>query len=1176
MNKKHYLEEELFLLVKNNNDVFDFIQDFALDGLWLWDLENPEHEWMNKKFWQTLGYEPGELPYSPESWKSLVYEKDFYKLNKVVNKYLQNPVGYFNSIVRYKHKNGSILWVRCCGKLFRDLNGNNNRLLGAHQNITDLKLNEFFLEKSNSIANIGFWEFDVSDKTFQFSKQALKIIGLSSAKKITVADLLIRIYHKDIIEKILHNIKNNIKKTDIEFEFKDFNYDYRWLRLIIIIENNYDNIKIYGTIQDINVFKKLQLDLFAKNQQLNSILNEMKEVVWSYNLKNFKLQFITPSVFDVYGKPIKYFEEEFKNWEKFVHPDDQHIITKIYKDLGFLGAFNERYRIIDANGNLKYIRHQGKLILDINKKKERIDGVIIDRTQQRLAELKIEYEEKFRNLLLLIASKLIEITFDQIPIVIQDSLAQMGEFVGADRVYVFDYNLDNKTFSNTYEWFNDGIKPEINNFQNIPLEKFLYLYNKLQQNEIISIYNVNELSNSDGLKQILVTQNIQSIVLIPLFDNNSLFGFVGFDYIKNKHQSSYEEIQLLNLFAKMLSGVYQRIKWETKLLHQEQKYRNIITSIQLGFIEINNDLEIVFGNKIFELFSGYSEKEWSKLSFHQFLGMSNLNNNIDEFSNGELFEFKIKTKHKDTKWILMSVTESNNDLGEKNGYIALFLDISKEKTTQKDLIEAKKKAEKAAKAKDTFLTNMSHEIRTPINIMMGIFRILKEKISTDELIELIKKGETNAEYLLSIINAILDKNKIEESGVEINLQSFNLKNLSNSLELQFRNLANQQNNRFEISLNTSDIELFSDLIKIKQVLVNLLSNAFKFTKNGEINLIIKEISKNEDFAKVYFEVNDNGVGINKKFIKELFNKFTQENNDLNIINKGSGLGLSIANDIVKALGGNLNVDSELNVGSKFYFTLNIKICPSNLMSFNNSSEILIPQTNFIAKILLVEDNEMNRFIAKESLKKLNCEIWEAENGKIAIEMIKKINFDVILMDIQMPVMDGIECTKLIRQKLKLKTPIIAFTANAFTEEGLDYQKIGMDYILIKPYDEIKFLNAIVNSLPQKVKIDFSFLDKITNNNAVLKKEMIDLFIKVTHEAVVNLKTAIKNSDVEKIKKITHKVKAPLQQLKVKDTFNSINFIENYNSKKIEPQLLSEINNIIQTINSTHQEIENIC
>lgn len=1176
MNKKHYLEEELFLLVKNNNDVFDFIQDFALDGLWLWDLENPEHEWMNKKFWQTLGYEPGELPYSPESWKSLVYEKDFYKLNKVVNKYLQNPVGYFNSIVRYKHKNGSILWVRCCGKLFRDLNGNNNRLLGAHQNITDLKLNEFFLEKSNSIANIGFWEFDVSDKTFQFSKQALKIIGLSSAKKITVADLLIRIYHKDIIEKILHNIKNNIKKTDIEFEFKDFNYDYRWLRLIIIIENNYDNIKIYGTIQDINVFKKLQLDLFAKNQQLNSILNEMKEVVWSYNLKNFKLQFITPSVFDVYGKPIKYFEEEFKNWEKFVHPDDQHIITKIYKDLGFLGAFNERYRIIDANGNLKYIRHQGKLILDINKKKERIDGVIIDRTQQRLAELKIEYEEKFRNLLLLIASKLIEITFDQIPIVIQDSLAQMGEFVGADRVYVFDYNLDNKTFSNTYEWFNDGIKPEINNFQNIPLEKFLYLYNKLQQNEIISIYNVNELSNSDGLKQILVTQNIQSIVLIPLFDNNSLFGFVGFDYIKNKHQSSYEEIQLLNLFAKMLSGVYQRIKWETKLLHQEQKYRNIITSIQLGFIEINNDLEIVFGNKIFELFSGYSEKEWSKLSFHQFLGMSNLNNNIDEFSNGELFEFKIKTKHKDTKWILMSVTESNNDLGEKNGYIALFLDISKEKTTQKDLIEAKKKAEKAAKAKDTFLTNMSHEIRTPINIMMGIFRILKEKISTDELIELIKKGETNAEYLLSIINAILDKNKIEESGVEINLQSFNLKNLSNSLELQFRNLANQQNNRFEISLNTSDIELFSDLIKIKQVLVNLLSNAFKFTKNGEINLIIKEISKNEDFAKVYFEVNDNGVGINKKFIKELFNKFTQENNDLNIINKGSGLGLSIANDIVKALGGNLNVDSELNVGSKFYFTLNIKICPSNLMSFNNSSEILIPQTNFIAKILLVEDNEMNRFIAKESLKKLNCEIWEAENGKIAIEMIKKINFDVILMDIQMPVMDGIECTKLIRQKLKLKTPIIAFTANAFTEEGLDYQKIGMDYILIKPYDEIKFLNAIVNSLPQKVKIDFSFLDKITNNNAVLKKEMIDLFIKVTHEAVVNLKTAIKNSDVEKIKKITHKVKAPLQQLKVKDTFNSINFIENYNSKKIEPQLLTEINNIIQTINSTHQEIENIC
>ena len=193
------------------------------------------------------------------------------------------------------------------------------------------------------------------------------------------------------------------------------------------------------------MFKKLEFDLYLKNQKLNSILNEMNEVVWSMNLKNTKLQFITPNVTELYGTSINYFEKNFKNWENFVIDEDKHIVDKINNDIKYIGYFNEKYRIIDTKGNKKYIRHQGRIIYDLNKKPDRIDGIIIDRTQQGLAEQKLQYEENFRNLLLNIASKFIGIKLDQIPELIQDSLQKMSELIGADRGYVFEYNLFNLT-----------------------------------------------------------------------------------------------------------------------------------------------------------------------------------------------------------------------------------------------------------------------------------------------------------------------------------------------------------------------------------------------------------------------------------------------------------------------------------------------------------------------------------------------------------------------------------------------------------------------------------------------------------------------------------------------------------------------------------------------------------
>lgn len=1172
MKGKHYLETELSLLLKKNNDVFDFIQDFALDGLWLWDLEKQKNEWMNKKFWQTLGYEIGELPYSPEAWKSIIFDEDLLKITAAVQKYLKNPEGSFDEIVRYKHKQGYVVWIRCYGKLFKGIDGKHNRLLGAHQDITELKQKEFYLESSNESANIGYWEYNPDTKQMYCSKQIQYIYKTKEGNCPSLSDFILSIEKEE--DKLLLlscvNQKNEFKKFDKELRIRDFKGVIKWVRIILLKDEHSPNF--FGTIQDINDNKLVEQDLYTKNEHINSIFNKMQEVVFSYELPSFKLKFITPSIQSIYGIETNKCYENPKILEEFVHPDDRDIIDKIYNDIATLGKYNEKYRIIDNNGKLKWIRNRGKVIYNNQNDIIRMDGVIIDRTKQSLSEEKLAYEESFRNLLLNIASKFIEIKLEKIPEIIQESLEKMGQFVGADRVYVFEYNFTQFTCSNSYEWCNKDINPEIENLQNIPIEAISSFYNKQENGEIISIYDVSKLNNEDELKQFLEPQEIQSIIIIPLKDSNNLFGFVGFDYVKKLHQTSKEEQQLLSLFANMLSSIHQRKLWENKLVNQEQKYRNIITNIQLGLIEINESLDIVFGNDVFKEIYGIQNQDWQNLSITKFLGKDNFGEKYN--LNGELYEFKIINLKKEIKWILMSIAENVNDKGERKGFIALFIDITKQKQTQKELIKAKKKAEQAAFAKDAFLTNMSHEIRTPINIMMGIFRLLKENPKSTEVIDWIKKGENNAKYLLSIINTILDKNKIDQTGVNLEFQSFFLRDICYLIQDQFIDLASEQNNVFSIEFNCSSLELYSDPIKIQQVLVNLLSNAFKFTQNGRINLIVSEIKNHEDSVDVYFEVNDTGIGINKKFTKDIFNKFTQEANDFNINHKGSGLGLSIVKDIVDSLGSEIKLESEIGKGSKFYFSLNIK--KTQISSKSNIDEIdlkSIKQKDSL-KILLVDDNEMNRFIAIQSLKKINAQIWEAENGKKALNLIKTENFDLILMDIQMPIMDGVACSKHIREKLKLNTPIIAFTANEFKEDSEKYKQIGINEIIIKPYAEIELLNTIIELTQPTPLFDISFVKKLTNNNKNLINEMIGLFFTVTNEAIVNFEKSIKNNEVGELKKVVHKAKAPLRQLKIESCYDSIAFIEKFNGNLFTDELLIEAQNIITNIKKVNVELLN--
>ncbi|MGB0882263.1 MAG: ATP-binding protein [Vicingaceae bacterium] len=378
----------------------------------------------------------------------------------------------------------------------------------------------------------------------------------------------------------------------------------------------------------------------------------------------------------------------------------------------------------------------------------------------------------------------------------------------------------------------------------------------------------------------------------------------------------------------------------------------------------------------------------------------------------------------------------------------------------KELTISKKKAEKSSKAKEQFLANMSHEIRTPLNGIEGMTRLLQETDLNEEQKKFVSTIKISSANLMIIINDILDISKIEAGKLTIEKIKFDLKNnCEKTLEtLSFKAEEKSIALIFNYDDNISSV-LLGDPTRITQVLINLINNAIKFTKSGSVNLTCTLVKETEHYNRIKFEVNDTGIGIAKDKIDKIFESFSQEDESTTRKFGGTGLGLSISKELVELFKGKLEVSSKKGVGTSFYFTIDL---PRTKDELNEESEILMmPESLENKSVLLVEDNEINQFLAKTILSKWKMNVTVAENGEIAIEKLKANSFDVILMDVQMPVMGGFEATSIIRKKMKLKTPIIALTANAIKGDDNKCIEIGMDDYISKPFDHSILYNKIL-------------------------------------------------------------------------------------------------------------------
>jgi len=609
--------------------------------------------------------------------------------------------------------------------------------------------------------------------------------------------------------------------------------------------------------------------------------------------------------------------------------------------------------------------------------------------------------------------------------------------------------------------------------------------------------------------------------------------------------------------------------YEGNLLLQKQQYQRIISNMNLGLVEVDLEETIRYVNPAFEKISGYAADEViGKKILELFSNKANeatiaavkekrLNGQADSY------ELIVLNKNGEKRCWLISGAPNYDEYGQMQGSIGIHLDVTETKAIREELQIAKEKAEASSKAKASFLANMSHEIRTPLNGIIGMIRELTYEDDSEKRRRYIENASTASEHLLSVLNNILDISKIEAGELGLEKSNFRLRETLKNVKSIMSSRAREKG--LFLWLDSREIKDFTycgDSLRIRQVLLNLIGNAIKFTNTGGVYVEcqIKAHKKHSHIVSVTVE--DTGVGMEEGFVESLFNKFSQE--DVSVSRKygGTGLGMAITRELVQMMGGTISVKSKKNEGTQIEVIFELPVTSGDVSDIQTEQDI--PSELPFSRVLLVEDNEFNRQVASNTLRRYKCEVTEAVNGLEALQLLSEKEFDVILMDLQMPVMDGFEAARQIRQNIKSTIPIIALTANAFKSEVDECRKIGMNDYITKPYEEEKLIstinkilhpkqNGVAFNAPAKIEnkssavekklYDLSKLRKLTGNNDDYYKRMIHIFIDSSKQAIEELTKASDAKDLDTIYRTAHRIKPSLDHLGIVSLHHVIRSVE---------------------------------
>lgn len=508
----------------------------------------------------------------------------------------------------------------------------------------------------------------------------------------------------------------------------------------------------------------------------------------------------------------------------------------------------------------------------------------------------------------------------------------------------------------------------------------------------------------------------------------------------------------------MVNDITKRKEIEIALRQSEEKYRSLVENITEVIFSVDLEGKFTYISPLIKLFAGYEVEEIIGTPFTDYIHPDDLEGLVESFQKSlsgvlEPFEFRAFNKYGEIIYI-RSTSKLQYENDNPIGLHGVMIDITQKKLFEEELKKAKEEAESAVKIKSQFLATISHEIRTPMNGVIGMTNLLLHTNLNSEQQDYVETIKSSGEVLLSLINDILDFSKIESGKLKLDNQPCNLRLCLEELTNTFIVPANEK----KIKINTHvdenvPVSILTDAARIKQVLTNLISNAIKYTDRGNIKISIKLLTISNSSIELQFSVKDTGIGISKDSISQLFQPFIQLDASFTRKHGGTGLGLIISKHIVEMMKGKIIVESELGKGSNFIFTITGKPDSENHkidfekkpLNFNLAKEIPL-------KILLAEDNLINQKVTVRLLKRFGYIIDVVANGVEAIEAVKKKYYNIIFMDIQMPLLDGLDATKQILKMFpKEKCPIIiAMTAAVMKGDKEKCLNSGMKDYIPKP------------------------------------------------------------------------------------------------------------------------------
>ena len=538
------------------------------------------------------------------------------------------------------------------------------------------------------------------------------------------------------------------------------------------------------------------------------------------------------------------------------------------------------------------------------------------------------------------------------------------------------------------------------------------------------------------------------------------------------------------------------------------------------------------------------------------------------FKKGSVSDAPLTLRNKNGKLtdVLFNGSVYKDGDGNVLGVVIVARDVTEQKRIATELIEARVfaelateiaeeekrnaeaatlTAENAVKAKQQFLSNMSHEIRTPMNAIIGFTKVVLRTDLTEKQKEYLSAIKMSGDALIVLINDILDLAKVDAGKMTFEQIPFRLAASISAMLHVFETKIHEKKLELvtEYDANIPKV-LLGDPVRLHQIILNLVSNAIKFTPKGKITVSVRLLNESEENATVEFAITDTGIGIDENKMETIFDNFQQATSGTSRLYGGTGLGLAIVRQLVEPQGGTLNVKSKINEGSTFSFTLNFPKTISDEGFETENVEIETELKNI--KVLVVEDMPLNQLLMKTLLDDFGFDHFIAENGKIAVEKLQENDYDVVLMDLQMPIMNGFEATEFIRNTLKLDLPIIALTADVTTVDLPKCKAVGMNDYIAKPVDDrelyTKIINlvkktalqkdiptedeAVKNPIKENGTIKYTNLEYLnlrTKSNPKLMKEMISIYLQQTPPLLVAMRQSVLDENWQLLAAATHKI-----------------------------------------------------